>query len=644
MAKPYRNTLADYVVIGFSPVLLVGLLTCLVWFLLEMLYTGRSSVSAGEALWQLRYILFWFVMAVVLITRLSLTDSGTKAIIYGLILGLVVTFATLTFVKIPVDGPLGRLGLLVPPALLALTWVCAHWITKDCTHISEDEEDESANVGVMDQLQDKRTAQIDDPLADTAQGRWMADYQQERAKERRKHAPGTLVVYFSLAALPLFGLGQAIIPRTDPDGRRYIFWLLVGYVGCGLGLLMTTTFLGLRRYMYLRKLRMPRTMTGTWLGLGAATVVLLLLVGAFLPRPDGFITFRTPLEWWKSSSEEEEDEEEASNYAVTGGKAGQGEGSGQGEGGGKDEGGQQGGQHDPNAAGVAGGQRGQGNQSGGGQQQGGNQPQSGQDQQGAQRGGQPRGEQRQGQDGQQGQQRGQQGQQGQQGQNPNDPNRQPNQPQDQGNRPGGGADPRQEREGARSGARSRQGQRGQQRNRASKPSSSAESPLMNFLEKLFWIVVVLGGLFALFWYRRQIWAWLQQFLRNPLAWFRREPVAAAPAAPVETPPRPFSSFRNPFNNPSAFPNTEVIVQYSFDALQSWAYDHRLPRRADETPLEFADRFGGTFRDLEPGSQRLANLYSLVTYARSQPTEPAMQALREFWGQMEKAAPTYMGVA
>src|SRR5204862_5494564 len=116
----------------------------------------------------------------------------------------------------------------------------------------------------------------------------------------------------------------------------YIFWLLVGYVGCGLGLLMTTSFLGLRRYMHLRKLRMPRTMTGTWLGFGAATVVLLLLAGAFLPRPDS--KFLDPkdvkewLSWLWPSNEDKPQEDDASDYAVVDGQGGKGDGSGQGVG------------------------------------------------------------------------------------------------------------------------------------------------------------------------------------------------------------------------------------------------------------------------------------------------------------------------
>jgi hypothetical protein len=61
--------------------------------------------------------------------------------------------------------------------------------------------------------------------------------------------------------------------------------LMTIYVACGLGLLLTTTLLGLRRYLRQRRLTMPAQMTGLWLGVGGMLIVLLLLIGAFFPRP-----------------------------------------------------------------------------------------------------------------------------------------------------------------------------------------------------------------------------------------------------------------------------------------------------------------------------------------------------------------------
>ena len=50
----------------------------------------------------------------------------------------------------------------------------------------------------------------------------------------------------------------------------------------GLGLLLTTTLLGLRRYLRQRKLQMPGAMTGLWLGIGGALIAGFLPLGADL--------------------------------------------------------------------------------------------------------------------------------------------------------------------------------------------------------------------------------------------------------------------------------------------------------------------------------------------------------------------------
>jgi hypothetical protein len=127
------------------------------------------------------------------------------------------------------------------------------------------------------------------------------------------------VVYFSLAALPLFGLGQSLIPVEAEGRRRYVFWLMVVYVAGGLGLLLTTTFLGLRHYLRQRGVRMPAAMTGAWLTMGGVLVVALLAVGALLPRPRA----EYPLVELPGLGSPER---KASNWAMKDGAPGKGEG------------------------------------------------------------------------------------------------------------------------------------------------------------------------------------------------------------------------------------------------------------------------------------------------------------------------------
>jgi len=104
-------------------------------------------------------------------------------------------------------------------------------------------------------------------------------------RRHRPHTPGVWVLYYAIAALPLFALGQWLIPSQDTASRMSAFRLLMLYVGSALGLLLTTSFLGLRRYLRQRKLEMPPDMAGLWLGLGAVMILAVLLLCVVLPRP-----------------------------------------------------------------------------------------------------------------------------------------------------------------------------------------------------------------------------------------------------------------------------------------------------------------------------------------------------------------------
>ena len=53
----------------------------------------------------------------------------------------------------------------------------------------------------------------------------------------------------------------------------------------GLCLLLTTSFLGLRRYLRQRQVEMPLEMAATWLGVGVTLIVVMLLFCLLLPRP-----------------------------------------------------------------------------------------------------------------------------------------------------------------------------------------------------------------------------------------------------------------------------------------------------------------------------------------------------------------------
>jgi hypothetical protein len=295
MARRLQPTLIDYVVIAINPALIMVLIGSLVYFLLEMFYQGQYPE-------RLHFCLTMFVFAAVLICRISIEEGWERALPFGVILALAICAAMHRFVVYK-DPRLAPIGWLINYSIIAITWWFAYKLTWDCTLIDEsqdasgegllqtaglDDSDRGVVTGSVDKKQihpvGTATDSILPPERDSGDGKtWWQRFVERR---RRPHAPGLWVVYFSLAALPLFGLGQAFIPLSKTGSRRYAFTLLCVYVAAALGLLLTTSFLGLRRYLRQRRLEMPLPMVGTWLVTGAALIGGVLLLTALLPRPN----------------------------------------------------------------------------------------------------------------------------------------------------------------------------------------------------------------------------------------------------------------------------------------------------------------------------------------------------------------------
>src|SRR5262249_14177199 len=149
---------------------------------------------------------------------------------------------------------------------------------------------------------------------------WIENYKKHREQRRTApHTPGVWVIYFALAALPLFALGQSLVDPGDEKRRQATFLQMTVYVASALALLVTTSLLGLRRYLRQRKAKIPGTMTASWLGLGAVIIVVFLALGAFLPRPHSEVP-------WFGITRAGKSDREASKYAVSRTGAGKGEG------------------------------------------------------------------------------------------------------------------------------------------------------------------------------------------------------------------------------------------------------------------------------------------------------------------------------
>src|SRR5260370_29358273 len=247
-SKP-RLTLADYMIIAISPALIMGLVASLVFFLVEILYEGEFTG-------RLRWILFFFVFGAVLVARISMEDGiSERAAMFGLILAAATWIGLNLFVEYPGDTPLSLINWLINLGFVVLIWWCAHQLTRDCTYIDDNVEASGQGLLVaagIERGEEGGAGSVDDKEVQLS---WWQRYQRVREARKKRHTPGTWVVYFSLAALPIFGLGQTLIPVDDGDRRFGAFLLMATYTASGLGLLLTTCFLGLRRYLRQRRIQ-----------------------------------------------------------------------------------------------------------------------------------------------------------------------------------------------------------------------------------------------------------------------------------------------------------------------------------------------------------------------------------------------------
>jgi hypothetical protein len=253
--KPHK-TAADLMIIALSPALIMALVGSLCFFLIEVFYRGKMVASV-------RWVMFWFVVAIVLVSRIAIEKSSEYAAMYGLALA-----ATIWFYLVRTQ-PSYLLGIV----LLAVVWFCAYKLVWDCTLIDEDED--SSGSGLLQSRPSATTKPESKPEPNS------------KAKPKRvvSSSPGLWVVYFSLDALPLFGIGQALLPAGAAESRRMGLIFVVVYMGAALGLLITTSFLGLRRYLRQRYMRMPPAVAWSWLKLGVGVAVVILAVALFMPRP-----------------------------------------------------------------------------------------------------------------------------------------------------------------------------------------------------------------------------------------------------------------------------------------------------------------------------------------------------------------------
>jgi hypothetical protein len=679
MSRRTPETLADYLVVAIAPALIMLLVGSLVFFLIEVMHHGQFRL-------RLMFVMAMFILGAVCIARIAMEEGQAYASMYAMPLGVLVGIAVARFVPV---NPVMSWGLM------ALIWWATHKLVWDSTLI--DDSRDASGAGLLQQMgidPDAPPIEGPQPEATNAQSAaqpeattnpeaaFVAWWQSWVKPDTRPHTPGVWVVYFSLAALPLFGIGGLFLPAGDLETKRRCFWLLVIYVASGLLLLLATSFLGLRKYLRQRRLEMPLEMAASWVGVGLALVAATLVFASLLPRPSPEYSLAHLIDL-------ESLDRQASRLAF----------------------GPEGAKEDPNqpSSSAADRQEGQeadreGGQPSETQDKGGEsgsspsgdsqsgEPKSGDSQQSSSQSAPTKGESSKAGESKAGTSKTESSktESSQTGESPsqsqtNQSSAQQSADQQGGSKSGNSKSPdrsaspgkgkgqqdqsepnkgEQQPTGAESG-KSNEPKRGDEQSgqnelerTKSPPPARSPSRQPQIAQQLSNWFGSLGGLIKLLFYAALavavgVLAWryraeLASAWKKLLAeltdlwnrWFggRKAATAGEPASPIAQPPRPFAAFADPFaSGAAARMSPPEVVRYTFQALEAWGRENGCQRETGQTAHEYAAAIGQLDHSVSREAGQLAELYARLAYAPPAAIRTSFEPLRSLWQKMRSPA-------
>ncbi len=618
--KSRVQTAADYGAIAVAPLLIFLMIGSLANFLVVMLYPGPYPDRVAWIVW-------CFTMGTVALARVAIEQSRSYSLGYAVALGLASFVVMAKFFGAP----------LLSAFILLVIGTLADRIVHDCTII--DDSKDASGWGLFGPR-----------------------------RHRSGKQPGRTVLYLALAALPLFGLGQLAI--QDPSSTERATWYLAIYLFASLSLLVTTSFLGLRRYLRQRGAEMPTNVTVGWLAGGLLLVAGLLTVAFLTPLPGQTLAsielpeFLSPPDemaasrfGWGNEGAEPGDDQTTQGATTTDADAEDATSQSSSASGQSSE---EGASDEASASGPSNqsGQESQSSQDGessSGDRQGGNSENSGKEGESDQ--GQPSGEAEA--SGEAEPSSGTQTSSGTEtssGAETSDASESSSESEPAGgtqdtpppgdtSRPDESSSASEETEQERGGSDGEGAtgdsdgsvddgdDRGQS---GPPPSQSPLSPsrLLSGLADWFRVILVLAlvAIVATYvWFHRdQIARWWSDL------WGRRsadsEPDAGTDHRGEEpAPPRPFSSFRNPIGREKD-PRRVIVV--TFQAFEAWTRERGWQRGREETPSEFAGRVAAQLPESSDSASRVIDAYNRIVYGRGAASSRDVAAAERIWSTMQ----------
>ncbi|MDO4557691.1 MAG: hypothetical protein Q4C47_01860, partial [Planctomycetia bacterium] len=286
--RTLRPTILDFALLVVAPVLVTIALWSLIIAFLTVL--NHFGIGAGYE-FRLRMALMCFAMGVVAACRIGMTMTTTRAMIYSVVLYFAGSLMMSRFFP--------QMPLLLQSATLSGICGIGFLLTYDSTWMPKENADQDG--GILQRIRRREyiwklkhgmAKKEDDP--DRVDGRLAQSDPMEELRRKIPHRPGMAVLWFSLVILPILSIAQGLLPEastdaagnvTDGGGRLVILECTVVYVVAVLGLLMATSFIGLRRYLRFRRIDMPPVIVKRWFSFGGVLLIFLTIATLAIPRP-----------------------------------------------------------------------------------------------------------------------------------------------------------------------------------------------------------------------------------------------------------------------------------------------------------------------------------------------------------------------
>ena len=594
--KSIQNNSLNLVLLQIvGPVLIMLMVSSLVFFLVEVIYRGPHTA-------RMYWVLGLFTFASVLVARISIEEGRERAQLFGWALAIATLITSIQLIEF------SFLAILSPLVLIGLIFVVmwtSNKLTWDCTVV--DNSRDVSSSGLLERLKSSwsdRSSELD------SQDSGWSKFRQLLMTGSHANTPGTWVIYFALVAFPVFGIGQWFVRA---QAATWIYVLFAVYFAAALGLLLTTSLLGLERYLARRGTSVPQPIARNWMMVGGVFALAVMLAVTLLPKPAGVSSVQDALAALNSpikktsklapGKDGEEEEPDAANNKL-----------------------------DPDAERT-------GNEGQNGDEPG--------DEDGADGGGG---------DGETRNQKNGEDSQDQQKPADRDKNRRAN--QDEKSNKDETADETADESKKdnnspnnpdRGQLRDRKPQ--QQKPRPQKPEQpnqrrqqdqSPPKQFQNFLDAvskaISWLIYLIGFIAAivlLYLFRDEIAKfWSLLFARKKsVQQQKKQETVAAPVVPDV----PFSHFQDPFGGGAANMSTAKLVQYSLLALEAWGREFNVRRTEDETPSEFVRRLEVVDPQVSRLGKSLSDLYNRYAFSSEQDFSVDLSPIKDLWHRMKRKA-------